>query len=201
MKKVTEKEKKSKKILDEDIFDLKEIIFSVKILSIVGVILGFIFLLLTGYYCVASTKYILNSTPEEIQNDKLTVNYISKINDYSIEDTKEIIGGIGDVGSKNEFLLIEMVVPTITVILILILIIIFSKKSFDFVRNVISNKELFTKEKLESLKKLRAILLDIFFILILAYKLYYIFIYLIIELGFEIIVYLFKNCVERENKN
>ncbi len=193
------KEKKEKTLkLGIKTIDLKSIIFPIKLISIVGVVLGFIFLILTGYYCVVSTNYILNSSPEEIQNDKLTVNYISNINDYSIEETKEIIGEIGEIGSKTEFLMFEVILPTIAIVLVTILIVILCKKSYDIVKNVKSNKDLFTEKNLKSLKDISSLVLDMYLIFFLIYGIRYIFYLIFIDLVFQIILYLFNNCVEKE---
>lgn len=196
MKKEKDERKEKSIKLGFKTISLKNIIFPINLISIVGVVLGFIFLILTGFYFVSTTNSILNNTSNEILKDRSAIMYISKINDYSIEKTEKIIDGIGEIGSKTEFLMFEVVLPTIALILIAILIVISCIKSYNIVKNVKSNKDLFTEKKLESLKKISSLVFDIYFIFFLIYGINYIFELILVELVFEIIIYLFSNCIE-----
>ncbi len=197
MKKEKKEKKEKAEKLDIDNINLKELVLSVKLFSIVGVVLGFIFLILTGYYFVVSTDNIINYSPAEIQNDRLTINYMSNLNDYSRE---EAIEALSNIGNKTLFIVTNVALPTLILVIVIVLIIISCKIAYDIVKNVKENKNLFTNKKLEMVKKLRTTLIVALLISFLAFGFSLISI-LFIELALEIIIYLFENCVERENKS
>ena len=192
------KEKKKIKIFEDNIISLETIVISTKLISLALVTINIVYLILTIGYSVFSTKTIFSNSFEDILKDEMTVNYLLKINDYSslsdIQDAIEM-----DVG-KVSFYMFEVVLPTIIIISVFILSIVLGKKLNDFINNVKSNADLFTSKKIEELKKIRNMILDICILLFLKFNLTFLIFYALLDFMLEIIIYLFSNCVKKENK-
>ncbi len=189
------KEKKEIRIFDDNVISLKTIVTSVKVISLALVTISIVYLIISTGYFIFSTKTVFNNSFEDILKDEMTINYISKINDYSLSDIKDAIEMEAD---KLPFYLFEIVFPTIILIFVFILSIVLGKKLNNFVRNVKSNKDLFTNKKIEELKKIRNIILDICFLLFLKFNLTFLIFYALLDFMLEIIIYLFSNCVEKK---
>ena len=192
------KEKKKIKIFEDNIISLETIVISTKLISLALVTINIVYLILTIGYSVFSTKTIFSNSFEDILKDEMTVNYLLKINDYSslsdIQDAIEMDAG------KVSFYMFEVVLPTIIIISVFILSIVLGKKLNDFINNVKSDADIFTSKKIEELKKIRNMILDICILLFLKFNLTFLIFYALLDFMLEIIIYLFSNCVKKENK-
>ncbi len=190
------KEKKKIRIFEDNVISLKTIITSTKLISLALVTINIVYLIITLGYSIFSTKTIFNNTFENILKDDTTVNYILKINDYS--SISDIQNAIETDGVKTTFYLLEIVVPTLIIIFVFILSIILGKKLYNFIKNVNSDKDLFTNKKVEELQKMRSLILDICIFLFLQFNLTFLIFYVLLDFMLEIIIYLFSHCVEKE---
>ena len=197
-----ENEKKNIKArwADSDrIMKLKDITRSLKWISILVMIFCTIFSLLILVEGTLTTLDFNTKTKEQILNDENIIDYMAKINDYSILDAQKTISEIENSGNKTFIMIFDIIIPSLTVLLALGLILAFCKALLDFIKDVKSNKSLFTLEKLNSLKKARTILLTAFLFFWIVFGFKYFTIYLVLEITVEIILYLFDYCVKVEN--
>lgn len=175
---------------------LKDIISSLKIISIIIMIFSTIVLISTVVLGTLTTLSVVNSSNEQLLNNDSAVDFIAKMNSYSFSEVNK---EIADISNKGIFVTFQIIIPTLFVIAAFISLLICCKKILDFIKNVKSNKGLFIDEKLLELKKIRILVLSTGILFLLAFDFSYFFIFLVLELTLEIIIYLFNYCVKAEN--
>lgn len=178
------------------IMKLKDIITSLKIISIIMIVFSAIASIVVMVLGALTTLSVVTSSNEQLLKNDSAVDFIAKMNSYSFSEAKD---AIAEIGNKGVFVAFDVIIPSLLVIAAFISLLICCKKILDFIKNVKSNKGLFTDEKLNELKKIRATLLTAGLLFFLAFDFSYFIIYLILELTLEIILYLFNYCVKVEN--
>ena len=143
-------------------------------------------LVLTPSYSVE----ISNHSIEELKQDENIIDYVSSMNNYDYNETKELILNIED---KYEFMVVELIIPSIFIIFGYFLLIISLKDILTLTKNITIKKQIFTENKYQLLKKM-SIRTDI----ALLFLLNNLFLWVIVGLLIEIILYLFNCCVESQ---
>ena len=183
------------KRLDKKTIKLKDIVSSLKITATLGIIFSSFALLVILVLCTLTTISISVNTIEQSLNNNSTIEYVAKINSYSISVAKD---AISNITNKGLFIAFDVILPSIIVLIAFILLIFANKKILDFIKDVKTNKNLFTTQKLEELKVIRSYFLTIGLLLFIVFDFSYFFIYLILVITLEIILYLFNYCVNAE---
>ena len=140
---------------------------------------------------------VAKKSKEVAASKDYVVEYLATVNNSSDTFIKERL--MED--SKGEFIAFEIVVPTLIVISLLVMLIVLCKRVLSFIKDIKSDKKLFTREKLkESVNIINALLvIGMVYILFLA-SLFTVVLFIILDITLTIIYYLFKNCVEYEEK-
>lgn len=192
-----DKNKLEIKFFEENkIMKLNDILSSLKVVAIILMIFSAIATITIVVLSTLTTLSVATSTNEQLLKNDSVIDFIAKMNSYSISGANDVINNIG---SKGWFITFYVILPSLFVIAAFVCLIVFSKKLLNFIKDVKTNKSLFTTEKLNALKKLRAVLLSAGLLFFLAFDFSYFIIYLILELTLEIILYLFNYCVKVEN--
>lgn len=167
----------------------------IKLFSWIGIFVGCFSCLLL---LVLSTSYSLSvgdySLEELRQSDELRY-YTSSLNNYTYSETLDVFSNIDN---HVEFGVFELVLPSIVLLVGNILLLVSSKKVLDFLKNVKSKKTLFTDEKYEKLQEIVSILDFTFLCLFFESNLL---IWAFITVILTIILYLFRYCVDFQEKN
>lgn len=180
---------------DKNIIKLKDLVSIVKFIATFGIIASSFISLVVIILCTITTLSISTGTTEQLLNNNSVIEYVAKINSYSISEVKDTIGTITN---KGLFVTFDVILPSIIILAIFIFLIIASKKIINFVKDVKSNKSLFTTQKLKELKEIEMLLSVIGIILFIAFGFSYIIVYIILVITLEIILYLFNYCVNAE---
>lgn len=187
-----------KKVFNKDEgMNLKDIIKCMKIVSIIGIIVNLIISVVIIFMSSFITLNVVNGSTESLLKNDFIINYIAKVNCYSISDIKDLII---NMTSQVGFITLDVIIPSLIVLIILIIMVIFCFYIVDFIRGVESDKTLFTEEKLRKLKKVESLLLLASVLLILAFDISYFILCLILEIALEFVLYLFNYCVKNENE-
>ncbi len=173
---------------------LKELTTTLKISSIVANIFNIIlvvFIFVFSLYSVIETK---NAGIKEVINNRYIVNYVELANTLSEEDAVDIIL---NYKSSNTFILVEVVLPSIILIITLLSLYVFWLYMYKLVSNVRDNWDLFTRGKLELVRRMRNIisLASLVFILIFGFE--YILIWILVEMMMETFLYVFNYAVNK----
>ena len=144
-----------------------------------------------------TTVRVSKTTKEELIKDDRVTDYMSTLNNDSLEETKQVIND----ESKGMLIAFNIILPTIVYVSMFVILIASFKKLLDYMKDIKQEKELFTKEKLkETTALINSFLLIgmIFFIWTSSFSTLILFIAL--DIALVIIFYLFKKCVENEDK-
>jgi len=182
---------KNKKSTLNSISKLKEIIGGIKVVSILAMIIhsfAILAIIVMSTYSIIKFKEI---GIEQTLNNEGIVEFVSSINDYDITSTKEYLL---DYKSSTSVIIIEVLIPTIICIIGLTLYNLVCNIFIKFAKGVKDNKTLFTKEKLNLLIKVRALLIFAFVCAFFVSDIS-LFLLFIFELLIEVILYLFNHCV------
>lgn len=185
------KKEKNKKSTLNSISKLKEIVGGIKVVSVIAMILhSVIILAIIGMSTYSIIKFKEIGIEQTLNNEGI-VEFVSSINDYDITSTKEYLL---DYKSSTSVIIIEVLIPAIICIIGLTLYNLVCNIFLKFVKGVNDNKTLFTKEKLNQLIKVRALLIFAFVCAFFVSDIS-LFLLLIFELLIEVILYLFNHCV------
>lgn len=171
----------------------KSIIASIKVLSILEIVICCMMFLAI---VVCTTSYSLDiskNSIEELQKDEEILDYTSTLNAYSYSGTIEVFKNIDN---KTEFIVFELIIPSIFLVFGYILLIISLQNVILLIKNVTDKKSLFTNEKYQLLKKI-ILRTDIALFFIVGNI--NLFLWVIIGIFLEIILYLFNYCDELTN--
>lgn len=141
----------SKKEKEETKVSFESIIKAMKGSSIVGIVLCclscFVIVFCTTIYTIGITEEPIT----KLKKDQIVMDYVGQLNQYSYSETIHVFSQIDD---KVEFVLFELIIPSIILVFGYILLIISLKQLIELIKNVKSKKTLFTEEKYELLKKI-----------------------------------------------
>ena len=143
---------------------------------------------------IISTIAVAKLPKSELVDNNIVVTLLSKIDGYSVIEAKSIIG---NMSNSFSFIMLEIIIPIVAFIGALVLIIFLSKKVLDFISDVNTEKDLFSKEKLNNLQEMISYLSVILLALLVIFNEPSIIVYLFIELLLIIIYGLFKYCVKK----
>ena len=184
------KAKKSKKI--DDVMKLKDLIKGTKIIATFGMIFNSIVAVFSLVYCVAVSIDLFKFSKAELTQNRLVINFLTKVNDYDIEEATKLFQDYDIV----EILLFEVILPVISILVLLFLLSWLCKKALDFIKDVKDNETLFTKEKLEILKSTRVAVYVIVIFIFFDIDVGAILAFCVFALLVEYLVYMFDACVK-----
>lgn len=191
-----EKEKKTKKreqvMVEEKIVLEKNEKHIVRFVALLTSFFATGLAILIFVFSVMATLSVANLPKEELVNNNVVVTLISKLNSYSISDTKDLIT---TMSSRFTFILFEIVVPAIAFIGAMLLLLVLGKHLLDFVNNIKTEKDLFNQKKLQDIHDIISILSLVLLTTLVLFNQPSIIFYLLIELLLWVIYVLFKRCV------
>ena len=190
-KKVVEKKKVEKKT-DEDIIIMKDANRLINFISYMSSFFASILAIIIFVFGIITTLTVANNTSDDVIHNNFVVTFISKISNSSIEDTKL---NILTMNSKISYIVFDIVLPTIALVCAALLIIWLSCLLLKFFNNSLTDKKMFTIEKLNQLGNIIDIFSVILFITWALFNQPSVPFILLIYLLLFITYYLFKKCV------
>ena len=177
--------------------NLKGINNAIDAIAKIGIFLFSVFLIGSLVLSTISTITVIKKSKEVTASKDYVIEYVSTLNNTSSDFMKERL--MED--AKGEFIAFEIVIPTLIVISLLVMLIVLCKRVLSFIKDIKSDKKLFTREKLkESVNIINALLIvGMVYILFLS-SLFTIVLFIILYITLTIIYYLFKKCVEYDEK-
>lgn len=166
----------------------------IKTLTMIGIAISCIVSLALVMCSTFYSVEVSNSSMVQIKENKLVINYISKLNNYDYIDCVEAIENFEEF-SVGGLVVGEIIVPTLFKLFGLALIVISLKELNDLIHNVTDNKMLFTYEKTDLLRK--SLLYAVIGLLFILNNLI---LWFIIGVIFEVFYYLFSYCNYLINK-
>jgi len=185
------KKEKDKKSTLNSVSSLKEIIGGIKVVSVIAMVLHSILILTIVAMSVYSTIKFKEVGIEQAINSNGIVEFVSSINDYDVLSAKE---NLLEYNTTTGVILLEIIIPAIICIIGLTLYNLVCNVFIKIAKGVKDNKTLFTKEKLNLLIKVRALLIFAFVCAFFISDIS-IFLIMIFELLIEVVLYLFNHCV------
>ena len=176
---------------------IKELTTTLKVSSIIANIFNvtlIIFIVIFSIYSFIETK---NHGIREIINNKYIVNYVELANTLTEEDAVDIILGYQN---SSYFLFIEILLPSVILIITLASLYVFWLYVYKLVNNVRDNYELFTNGKVELVRRMRNIISLASLVFILIFGLEYIVIWVLVEMMMEAFLYVFNYAVTKTNR-
>ncbi len=195
------KEKNVKKVKDVSIND--EVILGnnekklVKFASLLMTFFATCLVILIFIFSIISISSVANLGNDALANNNIVVTLVSKLNGYSLIETKELIM---NMTNNFSFIMLEIVIPCIAFIGAMLLLIVLSKRFIDFTSDINTEKDLYTLKKSQDLQDMIAILSVILLTTLVIFNEPSIIFYCLIELLLCIIYYLFKKNVLLKNK-
>ncbi len=193
-------EKKEKSELEIEIggvekTNLKKINNALDAIAKLGMFLFSVILVACLVLSTLSIINVLKKTKEEVTNKEYIVEYLATINSDSVEEVKNNI----KADTRGMFIAFEIVIPTLIVVSLLVMLIVVCKRVISFIKDIKTDKKLFTREKLkESTNIINSLLIiGMVFILFLS-SFFTILLFIILDITLTIIFYLFQKCVEYE---
>lgn len=164
---------------------------------VVLVFIEFLLMLVTG---VLNLLEINNSSLNDLVTNENVIEYISNFNRTNHSDAIEIISGYDD---KVELIILEIIVPLIYNFIPFIFLSAFFVNIFNWLKDVKDKATLFTNEKLIRLRELNILFettLLFFWICCFDFNGLVLILSIILGFAYDVIIYLFKYCVEFKNK-
>ena len=194
-----EKEKKVKEVkkveqnkdFGEEVIDKREKSV-IKFVALVSSFFATALAILIFVFSVIASIATANMPKEELVNNNIVVTIISKMNNYSTVEVKDLINSMTN---RFAFILFEIVIPTIAFVGAMILILVLAKRIVEFVSDINYEKDLYNKRKLINLQDIIVILSVVLLATLVIFNRPTIIIYLLIEALMLIIYYLFKKCI------
>ena len=149
-------------------------------------------------FSIIASISVSNLPKEELVNNNIVVTLISKLNNYSVSDAKELIDSLS---SRFAFIMFEIIIPTIAFVGAMLLLIVLSKRLIDFISDVKTQKDLFSNKKVKEAQDIISILSLILLTTLVLFNEPSIIFYLLIELLLCTIFVLFKKCVLLKKDN
>jgi len=165
----------------------------VKISSLVLSFFAIIMCIFTFVFGIITSLKVINSTKVELLHDNFSVTFLSNINSKSIVEMKDLVQGYG---SKTLFIIVNVVLPALAIVAVSILSIILLKKIMDFVDDINTEKELFSKDNIPVIEKFTCLITTIITISFVVFNQPSFILYIFITLLLFIIINLFYRCVK-----
>ena len=145
---------------------------------------------------ITSITVFKSESMNYLANNQMVTSFITRINSYDIENVKEII--LND--TKVELFIFEILMPTLLFVAASIYGIVLCKKIMDFVSELKTEKQVFTKEKFYEFIKLKNIIIGFLIIVLIVFdfSLPYFVGAFIMDILLEIISYFYKHCLKGE---
>ncbi len=176
-----------------NVMSVKEIMKTFRCLSVIGITLSISMMILALIVGGILTYTCMSFNKTQIIENKNVVAHLTIINDSSESEIIDTINGYTDM---KGFTFSYVVVPTLVIFSGMIAVLIISASIHKFVRDVETEDELFTKEKLKKLRRIRTYLMVIGLFVIVFFSLMHILIYALFEAIFEFVLYMFNKCVK-----
>lgn len=197
-KKVVKATKKEEKTTTEDNAILgKREKKLIKFAALLGTFFATGAAILIFVFGVISTISSINLSKEALLNNNIVLTFISKMNGYTILEVKDTISLMD---SRFSFIIFEIVIPAIAFIGTMLLIIVLAKRIIDFIGDVNTEKDLYNKKKLSTVREIISILSVILLATLVIFDRPSIIIYVLINVLLWIIYLLFKHCVLLEKR-
>lgn len=200
VEKKVKKESKEKKIIKESkesVIMLKRDKNVVKFAALLSAFFASGLAILMIIFSIIASISVFTSSNAELVNNNIVVTLVTKLNNYSVADVKDIIM---NTSNHLSFVLFEIIIPAIAFIGSLILILVLAKRLMEFVDDITYEKDLFNSKKLSSAQDIIAILSIVLLTMLVIFNKPSIIIYLLIEVLLCIIYLLFKKCVSFRKK-
>ena len=194
-KKEVKKEIKKTSVKEEKVVFNPEIKKAVKIVTLFISFFAVIMCIFTFVFGIITALKVANSTKVELLQNNFSVTFLSNINAKSIVEMKDLIQGYG---GKTLFIIFNVIIPALAIIAVSTLTIILLKKIFDFVNDVDTEKELYTKNNLNLVEKLACLATAIITITFVIFDKPSIALYCFNTALLFIIIALFKKCVKEK---
>lgn len=193
-KKVVKKEEVKKEVLKDDgpVIMLKHEKNLVKFAALLSAFFASGLAILMFIFSVVACISIFNLPNEELVNNNIVVTLVSKLNNYSALEVKDMII---NMSNNLSFVLFEIIIPAIAFIGSLILVIVLAKRLIEFVNDITYEKDLYNKKKLSRAQDIISILSIVLLTMLVIFDKPSIILYLLIEVLLCIIYLLFKKCV------
>ena len=190
-KKTIKKETKTVKKENSNLIT-KETKKAFSIFGLFMIICSMIFSVILFIFSIVSVLTLAYGGKEALINNDFLVEYIAKINHYSII---EVENSIITIEHNWFFIIFEIILPTICIIMAIALIILFVKRIISFIDTIDTEKDLFTKDKIPKVKDLIEILTTALLITFVIFGEPSVFVYLLILCLLALIFHLYKrNC-------
>ncbi len=176
-----------------NVMSVGEIMRTFRCLSVIGITIAISVMLLSLVVGAILTYTCVTTDRSQIVENSEVVSHLAIMNNNS---ESEMIDIINESDSMKGFAFSYAVVPTLVAFTLMLSILAISINIHRFVKDVEVEDELFTKEKLKKLKKIRTYLLVIGLLVIIFFNLLHIIIYALFEIIFEFILYMFNKCVK-----
>ena len=184
------------KKFEEGTISLKDLVGTLKIASIIGTVFNVILLFTLMAYSMLCVISVKSMTREELIQNESFINYVAKVNNYY---HNEAIAEISSYNSDGALLTSEVILPTLCIFIGIVGLLFVCKYVYDFTKNVKSTKTLFTKQKLETIKQIRNVLMISSILIWLSLGVVYMLLWALLEIFMEIIIYLFSYAVDNMN--
>ena len=198
MEKETKTKKKEKVLVHNDNILEKNEKGVIKFASLLTSFFATCLAILIFIFSVMASLSLANLPKEDLVNNNIVVTLLSKLNNYSITDAKELIT---TMSNRFTFILFEIVVPTIAFIGAMLLLITLARRLIDFISSVKTEKDLFNAKKVEDAKDIISILSLVLLTTLVLFNEPSIIFYLLTEVLLYIIFILFKKCVLLKKDN
>ena len=198
MEKETKTKKKEKVLVHNDNVLEKNEKGVIKFASLLTSFFATCLAILIFIFSVIASLSLANLPKEDLVNNNIVVTLLSKLNNYSITDAKELIT---TMSNRFTFILFEIVIPTIAFIGAMLLLITLARRLIDFISDVKTEKDLFNAKKVEDAKDIISILSLVLLTTLVLFNEPSIIFYLLIEVLLYIIFILFKKCVLLKKDN
>ena len=198
MEKETKTKKKEKVLVHNDNVLEKNEKGVIKFASLLTSFFATCLAILIFIFSVIASLSLANLPKEDLVNNNIVVTLLSKLNNYSITDAKELIT---TMSNRFTFILFEIVIPTIAFIGAMLLLITLARRLIDFISDVKTEKDLFNEKKVQNAKDIISILSLVLLTTLVLFNEPSIIFYLVIEVLLCIIFMLFKRCVLLKKDN
>lgn len=191
------KKKRRIKSFVDNVISLKEACTFLKFTSVFFRILNVLFIILVLFASVTMINTTNKLGLDGLEDDEFIVDFV-RIADTS--EDMEITDIIENYNNKTLFITLEIVIPTIIIIVVLVSFMLFWKYLYMMVNKVETNEQLFTKKKLEILKRMKNIMTLALLVFVLLFGIIYILLWALIEVAMEAFVYIFDYAVNKTNE-
>ena len=189
--------KKEENNKDEKIMSLPNIMKVTKVACTLGKIFSMMAIVVVLLAGIIVSYDIFTAEVSTFVDNELLFEFVSTINHYGIEATKEVLVS----SSRGEIFVFEVLFPALVIIATMSYLYVLCNEAIDFIKDINNDKALFTKEKLSGFKKLRISIYLLLILLLFDFDFSNLFLYAIIAILIEMMAYLYERCVKFYNKS